>query len=113
MIKNYFSNGKILIVMTSLLGSQAFAAAGQQSFTPISVKVPIYTIAMSDAQGAGSQTNTSIYVCPGSTDAACLLDLADEAQMNAMATSAAAAGIKAGTYRYGSFSLCPTSAGTG
>ena len=60
----------------SLAGVASPAVAGMLSFTPTSLKMPIFAIALYSSKGEGE---AYAYKCAGTTDEACMVDLADYA----------------------------------
>jgi hypothetical protein len=75
--------------MDLLAASDPYATWDVVSFTPVSVILPIITIAFN------GNANGTIYNCPANTDAGCLVDIADQSQLDKIASSAS---VQAGTY---------------
>ena len=73
------------------------------SFTPSGFRLPIMKITMSKSDGSESQT---IYACDQTEEADCLVDLASQTALDAIATKAASKAIPDGTYDKLSLSTC-------
>jgi hypothetical protein len=73
------------------------------SFTPTSFKLPIMKITITKSDGSDEQ---NIYKCANDTEAECLVDLADQTALNAVATTAGKASIRVGEYERLSLYTC-------
>ena len=78
------------------------------SFTPTSFRLPIMKITIAKSDGTEEQ---NIYKCANATEAECLVDLADQAALDAVAAAAGAASIRAGDYDRISLYTCVDGAG--
>ncbi len=73
------------------------------SFTPTSFKLPIMKITIAKSDGTEEQ---NIYKCAAATEAECLVDLADQAALDALATAAGKAAVREGAYERISLYTC-------
>ena len=78
------------------------------SFTPTSFRLPIMKITIAKSDGSEEQ---NLYKCANSTEAECLVDLADQAALDAVSAAAGAASIRAGEYDRISLYTCVEGAG--
>ena len=86
------------------ISTLTFAGASQASFTPTGYKYPIMKISIAQEGGVGEQV---LYKCSGTTSAECMVNVADQAALDAIATAAANATIEAATYTTVSLYTCP------
>lgn len=89
---------KTLLAIAStiiLASSAAFADTEEMSFTPTGLKLPIMKITIAKEDMTEEQ---SLYECSSSTEAECLVDIADQTALDAISTQAASAEILVGTY---------------
>jgi hypothetical protein len=84
------------------LGALA-AQTASRSFTPTSFKLPIFKITIANDDGTEEQ---NLYTCEEATAEGCLVDLMDQAALDALAAAAADASIRAGTYERISLNTC-------
>lgn len=66
-----------------------------RSFTPTSFKLPIMKISIAKLDGTMEQI---VYQCPHSTEAQCLVDMASQTELDALAALARTVTVEAGTY---------------
>ena len=79
------------------------AQTDSRSFTPTSFKLPIFKITLAEADGSNSQT---LYTCEAGTAEGCLVDLADQTALDALAAKAATVSIASGDYQEIALSTC-------
>lgn len=97
---------KHLLILSSVLTmvtSAAHATTGDASFTPSGFKIPVMKITISKNTGsAGTAFSGSdeqvLYQCSSTTEANCLLDLANQTDLDTIAAAAANVKIRTGTY---------------
>lgn len=92
----------ILFTIVSIFGmasSQSYAAAGDSSFTPTSVVVPITEIRLENASG----DTALLYSCSGGTLADCGVNVADPSALAALSLSS---NITPGTYDHIGIGTC-------
>lgn len=84
----------------------AWSATGQGSFTPTSVLMPIRFISISTADGTGG----SVYSCAADSESGCMVDIADQAALDALVASSTIS-IADGTYTQVSIGTCKSETG--
>jgi hypothetical protein len=91
-----------------------FGATGEVSFTPTGFKVSIMKIALSAQSEGGAPTSEQVlYTCPGATEAECLVDVTNQAELDAITAQAASVAVQVGSYDTISLNMCaPGSGGT-
>ena len=109
------SNGQVSLTIKSFgssrqlddLGNRSLSERGAQtasrSFTPSSFKLPIMKIAVAKTDGSNEK---NIYTCPKAAEADCLVDLANQAALDAISTAAQNAAVVADTYDRVSIYTC-------
>lgn len=89
------------------LVSLALAGPGEVSFTPTGLRLSIMRISLSATSEAGQPMSEQVlYTCPHATEAECLVDVTNQAELDAIAAQAAAASVQVGTYDRVSLNLC-------
>ena len=73
------------------------------SFTPTSVKLPIMKISLSKLDGSNEQV---VYRCPNSTEAGCMVDIANQSALDAIVAAASLATVDQGTYDQVTLATC-------
>jgi hypothetical protein len=89
----------------ALLGSLAFAGAGEGSLTPTSFKIPILKVSIAKSDDTEEQ---SLYECPAATIAGCMVDVTDTTALDAITALASEKSIREGTYHKLNIFTCPT-----
>jgi len=95
-------------LVTSLTyASFVLARPGEISFTPTGLKLSIMQITLSATDDAGQpHSHQMLYTCPFATEAECLVDVTDQAALDAIALQAGHAKVQPGTYDTMSLALC-------
>ncbi len=79
--------------LAALFCASVFAAPNEASFTPVAIRKPIREIGF---QNSAASLRVPLYTCAGGSEAACLVDIADEAALAGL--FAAPVSIAPGTY---------------
>ena len=88
-----------LVLTGGLLGSLSFSAAsgampGEVSFTPTGLRLSIMQIVLSATDANGNPTSQAVlYSCPGASEEDCLVDVTDQAALDAIAASVGSAKV--------------------
>jgi hypothetical protein len=98
------SAGAILMSVTSV--SLVYASAGEVSFTPTGLQLSIMSISLTATSDGGQFSQQVLYTCPHATEAECLVDVTDQAALDAIAAQAGAMPVQPGTYDSISLDLC-------
>jgi hypothetical protein len=87
--------------------SLVLGGPGEVSFTPTGLKLSIMQISLTSTDDAGQvRSQQVLYTCPEATESECLVDVTDQAALDAIAAAAGAAKVEAGTYDRISLDLC-------
>jgi hypothetical protein len=87
--------------------SLVLAGPGEVSFTPTGLKLSIMQISLSTTGDGGQpQGQQVLYTCPHATEAECLVDVTDQAELDAIAEQAGHAKVRPGSYDTVSLDLC-------
>ncbi len=91
-----------------------YGATGEVSFTPTGFKVSIMRIAIAAQSDGGQPTSEQVlYTCKGTTEAECLVDVTNQAELDAITAQAAGVAVQVGSYDVISLNMCaPGSGGT-
>jgi hypothetical protein len=96
-----------LVASSLSLASLALAGPGDVSFTPTGLKLSVMQISLSATSDGGHPMSEQIlYTCPHPTETECLVDVTNQAELDAIAAQAAAASVQVGTYDRVSLHLC-------
>lgn len=95
-------------LLTSLTwASLVLAGPGEVSFTPTGLRLSIMSITLSAMGDSGQPTSHQVlYTCPHASEGECLVDVTDQAELDAIGALAAAAKVQLGTYDAVSLDLC-------
>ncbi len=98
-----------LALGAALLGWSSLGAAlsGEVSFTPTGLKISVMRIVLSQTDDAGNPTAQAVlYTCPEATEEECLVDVTDQAALDALAEAAGDAQVNVGKYDTVSLEMC-------
>lgn len=104
--KNWLS--ALIVGVGSLAwASGAAALTGERSFTPTGLQLSVMRIVLSATDANGNPTRQAVlYTCEHETEAECLVDVKDQAALDAIADAASHAEVDVGTYDTVSLELC-------
>lgn len=111
-MKHSFRNWAALLQGALLVGSLSWgtparAMTGEVSFTPTGLKLSVMRIVLSATDANGNvQRQAVLYTCEHQTEAECLVDVKDQAALDAIADAARHAEVDIGTYDTVSLELC-------
>ena len=94
----------VLCALALAVPAVASASPGEASFTPTSLRVPIWRIAL-QGSGDGAPPRQDLYQCAGPHEDDCLVDFADDAALAALFRGATS--IAPGVYDRIEVYLCP------
>jgi len=83
------------------------ALTGEVSFTPTGLKLSVMRIVLSQTDENGTPVAQAVlYTCPHDTEEECLVDVTDQAALDALAAAAGEAEVNVGTYDTVSLEMC-------